>query len=79
MYCSTIITTKSQHFLYFIALLAAKCCCSRQVNKRQAAAKADALLSAVGNVVLEKMCKLLGGPDAGQLLGGPVAGLSTTQ
>ena len=36
MYCSTTITIKSHHFVYtFVALLAAKCCCDRQVNKRR--------------------------------------------
>jgi len=60
MYCSTITIIKSHHFVYtFRALLAAKCCCGKQVNKRQAAANAFALLSTV--VVLEKMCKVLGG------------------
>jgi len=55
MCSSTIITTKSHNFVYtLIALLAAKCCCGRQINKRQAAANAVALLSTVGNVVLEK-------------------------
>jgi len=48
-------TIKLPQFVYtFIALLAAKCCCGRQANKRQAAANAVALLSTVGNVVLEK-------------------------
>jgi len=55
MYLSTIIKIKSHHFVCtFIALLADKCCCGSQVNKRQAAANAVALLSIVGNVVLEK-------------------------
>jgi len=48
---------------YFLALLAAKCCCGRQVDKRQAAANAVALLSIVGNAALEKMCKVFGGPE----------------
>jgi len=62
MYCSTIITTKSHHFVYtFVALLATKCCCGREVNKSQAAANAVVLLSTVGNAVLEKMCKVFGG------------------
>jgi len=53
--CSTTITTKSPRIVYtFTALLAAKCCCGRQVNKRQAAANAGALLPTVGNVGLEK-------------------------
>jgi len=64
MYCTTIISIKSHHFVYtFIALLAGKCCCGRQVNKRQAAANAVALLFTVANEVLEKMCKAFGGPD----------------
>jgi len=54
MYCGTIITIKSHHFVYsLIAVLAAtKYSCGRQVNKRQAAANAIALLSTVGNVVV---------------------------
>jgi len=60
MYCSTKITTNSHHLVYtFIALLAAKCCCGRQANKRQVAANAVALLSTVRKVVLEKMCEVL--------------------
>jgi len=35
-------------------LHAAKRCCGRQISKRQAAANAVALLSTIGNVVLEK-------------------------
>jgi len=55
MYCSTMTTIKSYYFIYtFIALLATKCCYGRQVNKRRAAGNAFALLSTVGNVVLEK-------------------------
>jgi len=45
----------------FIALLAAKCCRSRQVNKRQATVNAVAL-STVANVVLKKVCTVFGGP-----------------
>jgi len=56
MYCSTIITTKSQYFVHpFVMLHAAQRCCGRQVSKRQAAANPVALLSTVGNVVLEKI------------------------
>jgi len=59
IYCSTIITIKPHHCVYtFIALLAAKSCCGRQVNKREAAATAIALPSTVRNAVLEKMCKM---------------------
>jgi len=54
MYCSTILTIKSHPFVYtLIGLLPAECCCGRQGNKRQAGANAVALLSTVGNVVLE--------------------------
>jgi len=54
----TIITIKSNHFVYtFIALLAAKCCCGRQVNQRQGAANAVPPLCTIGDVALEKMCK----------------------
>jgi len=58
--------------LHFLVLLAAtvsvacsycKCCCDRQVNKRQASANAIALLSTVGNMVLEKTCTVFGEPD----------------
>jgi len=64
MYCTAIII-KSHHFVYtFIALFAAKCYCGRQDNKGQAAVNAVALLSTFGNVVLEKMSKVFGGPDA---------------
>jgi len=52
-------------------LLAAKCCCGRQVNKRQAAANTVAQLFTVGNVVLEEMCKVFGGRI--KLVGGPDA------
>jgi len=53
MYCTTILTIKSHHIVYtFMALLTAKCCCGRQINKRQAAASAVALLSIFENVVL---------------------------
>ena len=39
MYGSTIITIKSNHFVYtFIALFAARCCWRRQVTERQAVA-----------------------------------------
>jgi len=63
MYCSTI-TLKSHRVVYtFVALPAAKCCCGRQVNKRQTAPNAAALLSIVGNVVLQKTCKVFGSPD----------------
>jgi len=49
------ITIKSHHFVYtFIAQLAAKCCCGRQVNKWRTAANDVALLSTVGNVAHEK-------------------------
>ena len=61
MYCNTMITKKS-HFVYtFIALLPAKCCYGRQVNKRQAVANAVVLLSTVENVVLHKMRKVFVG------------------
>jgi len=64
MYCSAMTAIKSHHSVCTsIALLAAKCCCSRQVNKRQAAANAVVLLSTVGNVLPAKMCKVFGGPD----------------
>jgi len=39
-----------------MTLLAAKCCCGIQVNKRQVAANAVALLSTVGNVRCLKKC-----------------------
>ena len=55
VYCITIMTMKSHHFVYiFVALIAAKCWCGRRVSKRQAAANAVTLMSTVGNVVLEK-------------------------
>jgi len=41
-------------------LFAAKCYCGRQVNKRQAAANAVAVMFTVANVVLEK--NVQGGP-----------------
>jgi len=63
MYCRTIITIKSRHFVYtFLTLLAANCCCGRQVNKRQTAANAVALLFTAGKVVFEKVCNVIGGP-----------------
>ena len=62
MYHSTIITIKSHPLIYtFLSLLAAKCCCSRQVDKRQVAVNAIALLSTVGNVVVEKKRKVFAG------------------
>jgi len=51
-----------------IALPAGKFCFDRQVNKRQAAVNSVALLSTAGNVVLEKMCEVFGGPDVGRSL-----------
>jgi len=64
MYCITIITIKSHHFVYtFVALLAAMCYCDRQVNNRKAAANAVALLSTIGVWCLKKVCKVFGGPD----------------
>jgi len=71
MYCSTIIAIKSQQFVdIFIALLAAKCCYGRQVNKRQAT-NAVPLLSTIGNVVLEKMFEVFGGPDTARSFATP--------
>jgi len=62
MYCSKIITINSHCFVSApTVLLAAKCCYGRQVNKRQAAANADALLSTVSEKwYLKKMCKAFG-------------------
>jgi len=64
MYCSTIITIKSHHFIHpFIVLHATKCCCDKQVNKRQAVANAVALLSTVKNVVLKECTRHLAGQN----------------
>jgi len=57
MYCSKIITINSHCFVSApTVLLAAKCCYGRQVNKRQAAANADALLSTVSEKWYLKKC-----------------------
>ena len=66
---------KISSFVYtFIALLAAKCFCGRQVIKRQAAANAVALLSRVGNMVLEKtICKVFGATDTVRRFATPVS------
>jgi len=59
MYCKTLITIKPHQFVCIT--LADKFSCGRQVNKRQSAGNAFALLSTVGYVVLTKCAKYLAG------------------
>jgi len=48
--------------LHFYSAACSSVLLQRQVNKRQAAANAIALLSTVRNMVLEKMCKVFSWP-----------------
>ena len=59
MYGSTIITIKSNHFVYtFIALFAARCCWRRQVTKRQAVANGGLNWSAGRTLATHELIRL---------------------